>query len=258
MADPSLIERMRASAKIAVDAFTMIAPHVKVGVSTNTLNTLCHDFIVQHGAVPAPLGYKGFPKSICTSPNAVICHGIPNDLPLQEGDILNIDISLSKDGAFADTCKMFFLGKPSIMAKRIVKAAQEATYAGIAQVRPGQSLRAIGRAIEYCARQYKYSVVRDFCGHGVGERLHQEPTVLHYDDPSMDHYILTPGMTFTIEPMINVGSYQTRILKDGWTVMTRDRSLSAQYEHTLLVTETGVDILTLRPEEDLKTIFSQG
>ncbi|OGT59944.1 MAG: type I methionyl aminopeptidase [Gammaproteobacteria bacterium RIFCSPHIGHO2_12_FULL_45_12] len=252
-----LIEKMRVSARLAVSVLEMIEPHVKPGVTTNELNDICHRYMVHElKCVPAPLGYHGFPKSICTSLNRVVCHGIPDDKPLKSGDILNIDISLSKDGAYADTCKMFLVGECSIQSKRIVKCAQEAIYAAIAIVKPGISLRDIGRAISIKAREYGYSIVRDFCGHGIGESLHEAPQVLHYDSRDSEHFILQAGMTFTIEPMINVGRKEVSVLKDGWTVVTKDHSLSAQYEHTLLVTETGFDILTLRKEESLTDIMA--
>lgn len=251
-----LISRMRVACKIAAATLDVISPYVRPGVTTNELNDRCHAYILEQGAQPAPLGYKGFPKSICTSPNHVICHGIPNDKPLKEGDILNIDISLSKEGAFGDTCKMFFVGqKTSILAQRIVKCAQSCLYAGIRQVAAGKPLKNIGKAIEIQAKKYNYSVVREFCGHGIGESLHTSPQILHYYDPH-ETQVIKAGMTFTIEPMINVGKPDLKILSDGWTAVTKDHSLSAQYEHTLLVTETGVEILTLRPEEDLSSIFA--
>lgn len=250
------IDQMREVAKLAVEVLELIEPYVKPGVTTNELDAICHQHMVEVQKVkPAPLGYHGFPKSICTSPNRVVCHGIPDDKPIKEGDILNIDVSLSRDGIYTDTCKMFLVGECSIQAKRIVRCAQEATYAGIAAVAPGKTLREVGRAIERIARGYGYSVVREFCGHGVGLSLHEEPQVLHYDHPSSEKYILKPGMTFTVEPMINVGKKEVKVLSDGWTVVTKDRSLSAQYEHTILVTETGFDVLTLRKEESMEEIL---
>lgn len=257
MTQSEKIEKMREVAKLAVDVLEMIAPYVKPGVTTDELNDICHRHMVEiQKAKPAPLGYHGFPKSICTSPNRVVCHGIPDDKPLKEGDILNIDISLSRDGVFADTCKMFLIGECGIQAKRIVKCAQESIYAGIAAVEPGKSLREIGKAIEKQARSYGYSVVREYCGHGIGFSLHEDPQVLHYDHPSSEKTILTPGMVFTIEPMINVGKKDVKILPDGWTVVTKDRSLSAQFEHTILVTDTGFEVLTLRKEESLQDILN--
>ncbi|WP_419538031.1 type I methionyl aminopeptidase [Orientia tsutsugamushi] len=250
------LEKMRAASKIAASTLEMIEKYVQPGVTSNLLNKICHDYIISHGAVPAPLGYKGFPKSICTSVNHVICHGIPNDKLLKNGDILNIDISLSKDGVFADTCKMYFVGQPSVMAKRIVQCAQECLYYGINQVKANASTRNIGRVIQNNAKKYGYSVVRDFCGHGIGKMLHQDPQILHYDDASCEDQYMKVGMTFTIEPMINVGKPYATILSDGWTAVTKDRSLSAQYEHTLLVADAGVEILTLRSDEDLSYINS--
>jgi methionyl aminopeptidase len=253
---PEMIEKMREVGRMAASVLEMIEEYVKPGAITNELNEICHKYMVDElGTKPAPLGYHGFPKSICTSPNRVVCHGIPDDKPLKIGDILNIDISLSKDGIYADTCRMYFVGECNIQAKRVVKCAQEALYSGIAVVAPGVSLREIGKAIERVTRKYGYSTVHEFCGHGIGYSLHEEPQILHYDDASSQAFILQPGMTFTIEPMINVGKRDVKVMADGWTVLTKDRSLSAQYEHTLLVTETGFDILTLRKEESMAEIL---
>ncbi len=249
------LQKMRNAGRIAASTLEMIKKYVKPKVTTNELNEICHNYIVSHDAIPAPLGYKGFPKSICTSVNRVICHGIPDNRALQEGDMLNIDVSLSKDGVFADTCKMYFVGQTSIISKRVVQCAQECLYYGINQVKAGASLRSIGRVIQRNAEKYKYSVVKDFCGHGIGKMLHEKPQILHYDDPyCVDK--MKVGMTFTIEPMINVGKADVKILPDGWTAVTRDRSLSAQYEHTILVTDGGFEILTLREEESLDYICS--
>ncbi|KJV56266.1 methionine aminopeptidase, type I [Orientia chuto str. Dubai] len=256
LAQQEFIKKMRIAGKIAASTLEMIEQHIQPGVTSNILNKICHDYIISHDAVPAPLGYKGFPKSICTSVNHVICHGIPNDKLLKNGDIINIDVSLSKDGAFADTCKMYFVGQPSVMAKRIVQCAQECLYYAINQVKDNASIRNIGRVIQKNARKYGYSVVRNFCGHGIGRMLHQNPQILHYDDASYENQYMKAGMTFTIEPMINVGKPDVTILPDGWTAITKDRSLSAQYEHTLLVLSDGVEILTLRNEEDLSHIKS--
>lgn len=253
---PEFIEKMRIAGKVAASTLEMIEQYIQPGITTNQLNDICHDYIISHNAIPAPLGYKGFPKSICTSINHVICHGIPNDRLLRNGDILNIDVSLSKDGAFADTCKMYFVGNPSILAKRIVQCAQECLYYGINQVCNGENIRNIGRVIQKNARKYGYSVVKDFCGHGIGAELHTNPQILHYDSHDCIDQLMTTGMTFTIEPMINVGSPEMTILPDRWTAITKDRSLSAQYEHTLLVTESSYEILTLRAEEDLNYIRS--
>jgi methionyl aminopeptidase len=253
--DAKEIEIMRKSAKLSASVLTMIEEYVKPGITTDELDRICHEYIVSHGAVPAPLGYKGFPKSICTSINRVACHGIPGDKKLSDGDILNIDISLSIDGYFSDTCKMFLVGNVGVQGRRICEAAKLCLYRSIQQVKPGNNIRLIGRAIEEVTKSYKYSIVKDFCGHGVGRALHQEPQILHYDDPMGESVILEPGMTFTIEPIINVGKPDVKILSDGWTVVTKDMSLSAQYEHTLMVTEEGYEVLTLRPEESIEEIM---
>lgn len=245
------IEAMRVAGRITAQTLSMIGQYVKKGVTTDELNEICHEFITKHDAIPAPLNYRGFPKSICTSPNYVVCHGIPNDKKLKDGDILNIDVSLSKDGFYGDSCLMFFIGKPSIMAQRLVQCAQEVIYHAIASVKPGVNLKEIGKLIQqYVEKKYNYSVVREFCGHGVGKSLHEDNfQVLHYFEPNSADLILEPGHTFTIEPMINAGKRHIKILADEWTVVTKDRSLSAQYEHTLLVTDTGFEILTLREGE---------
>ena len=250
------LELLKKSARLSAATLEMIEQHLKPGITTDQLDQICHKFITDHQAIPAPLGYKGYPKSICTSINRVACHGIPDNKPLKDGDLLNIDISLSIDGVFSDTCKMFFIGTPNIKAKRLSQCAQIALYRSIQQVKPGTSARNIGKAIQQCVDEYGYSTVKDFCGHGVGRQLHQEPQILHYDDAFSDRYILEPGMVFTIEPIINAGKPDVKILSDGWTVVTKDQSLSAQYEHTLIVTDTGCDVLTLRAEEDLSKIFS--
>lgn len=255
--DKEEIDLLRRSASISSRTLEMIEQYLKPGITTEELDRICHQYIIDNKAIPAPLGYKGYPKSICTSINRVACHGIPDDKPLKDGDLLNIDISLSLDNVFSDTCKMFFIGKPNIKAKRLAECAQKALYKSIQQVKPGKSTREVGKAIEKCVNEYGYSIVRDFCGHGVGRKLHQEPQILHYDDAFSDRYIFEPGMVFTIEPIINAGKADVKILQDGWTVVTKDQSLSAQYEHTLIVTDTGCEILTLRKEEDLTSIFSR-
>lgn len=246
---PSEIEKMRVSGKLAAQVLDMITPHVQIGVTTDELNTLCHDYIVDiQKAIPAPLNYHGFPKSICTSVNHQVCHGIPGKKILKDGDVVNIDVTVIKDGYHGDTSKMFFVGKPSIKAINVVKNAQECLYLGIDMVKPGVHLGDIGYAIQRHAEQNRFSVVREYCGHGIGRVFHEEPQVMHYGTPGTRE-ILEPGMTFTIEPMINVGKQHVKLLPDKWTVVTKDRSLSAQWEHTLLVTDDGVDILTLRNEE---------
>ena len=243
------IEKMRVAGRLAADVLTMVGPHVQEGITTEELNTLCHNYIIDvQEAIPAPLNYNGFPKSICTSINHVVCHGIPNQKKLKEGDIINIDVTVIKEGYHGDTSKMFFVGTPSIKAKHIVKIAQECLFIGINLVKPGIRLGDIGHAIQVHAEKNRCSVVRDYCGHGIGRIFHEDPQVLHYGTPGTGE-ILKTGMTFTIEPMINLGKYHTRLLPDKWTVVTKDHSLSAQWEHTLLVTENGVEILTLRDEE---------
>ena len=243
------IEKMRVAGKLAAEVLQMIEPYVKKGVTTNELNQICHDYITQEQrAIPAPLNYNGFPKSICTSVNHVICHGIPADKKLKDGDIINIDITVIKDGFHGDTSKMFFVGKPSVLAENLCKVAQECLYLGIDMVKPGVRLGDIGHAIETHAHQNRFSVVQEYCGHGIGEVFHEEPQVLHYGKPGTG-VVLQEGMTFTIEPMINAGKRHSKLLKDDWTVVTKDKSLSAQWEHTLLVTSQGVEVLTARPDE---------
>jgi len=246
---PEEIEKMRVAGKLAAEVLEMIEPHVKKGVTTNELDQICHDYIVnQQQAIPAPLNYKGFPKSICTSVNHVVCHGIPADKKLKDGDIINIDVTVIKDGYHGDTSKMFTVGKPKIMAERLIKVTQECLYLGIEMVKPGVRLGDIGHAIMNHAHRHHYSVVQEFCGHGIGAEFHEDPQVLHYGKPNTG-VELQAGMCLTIEPMINAGKRHISILPDEWTVITKDRSLSAQWEHTLLVTESGVDVLTKRQEE---------
>jgi methionyl aminopeptidase len=248
---PEEIEKMRVAGRLAADVLVMIAPHVRPGVTTEELDRLCHDYIVnEQDAIPAPLNYHGFPKSICTSVNHQVCHGIPAEKRLKEGDIVNIDITVIKDGYHGDTSMMFFVGEPSIKARRLVRIAHECLLTGIEMVRPGTSLGDIGYAIQTHAESNGCSVVREYCGHGIGREFHEEPQVLHYGRPGTG-LVLEPGMTFTIEPMINAGKRHVKLLPDRWTVITKDRQLSAQWEHTVLVTETGVDVLTARPDEDL-------
>lgn len=247
--DPAALEKMRQAGRMASQVIEMIGLFVKPGVSTNTLNTRCHDYIVQElSAIPAPLNYRGFPKSICTSVNHVICHGIPSDKQLKHGDIINIDVTVIKDGYHGDTSKMFFVGEPSVLAKRLCRVAQECLYLGIETVRPGAHLGDIGAAISAHAHQERFSVVREYCGHGIGLGFHEEPQILHYGKRGSGLRI-TEGMTFTIEPMINAGKRHNKLLKDGWTVVTKDHSLSAQWEHTLAVTADGCEVLTRRQEE---------
>jgi methionyl aminopeptidase len=247
------IEKMRIAGRLAAQVLEMLEEHVQPGTTTDELNRICHDFIVnEQRAIPAPLNYKGFPRSICTSVNNQVCHGIPGNKRLKKGDIVNVDITVIKDGFHGDTSKMFFVGDPSVLAQRLVRATQEAMRAGIAEVRPGATLREIARAVETHATKEKFTVVREYCGHGIGRAFHEEPQVLHYVDrehPEKQDLVLAPGMCFTIEPMINAGKRQVKLLPDGWTVVTKDRSLSAQWEHTILVTNDGHEVLTLRDEE---------
>jgi len=241
---PEEIQKMRVAGRLAADVLDMIAPHVQAGISTGDLDQICHDYIVTvQQAIPAPLNYKGFPKSICTSVNHVVCHGIPGDKKLKKGDIVNIDITVIKDGFHGDTSRMFFVGEPSIQAKRVVSVSHECMLKGIAQIRPGARLGDIGHAVQDHAESNGYSVVREYCGHGIGRIFHEDPQVLHYGRPGTGME-LVPGMTFTVEPMINAGKKEVRLLPDNWTVVTRDHSLSAQWEHTVLVTEQGHEILT--------------
>ncbi len=241
---------MRVAGRLAAEVLEFIAPYVQPGVTTEELDRLCHDYIVNvQQAIPAPLNYKGFPKSICTSINHQVCHGIPSNRRLKNGDIVNIDITVIKDGFHGDTSKMFCVGESSIRAKRLVAVTQEALYLAIRQVRPGIDLGQIGYVIQQYVEAQGYSVVREFCGHGIGREFHEAPQVLHYGKPNTG-ILLEPGMTFTIEPMVNAGKRHVKLLPDGWTVVTKDHSLSAQWEHTLAVIEDGVEVLTLREEED--------
>ncbi|WP_281066770.1 type I methionyl aminopeptidase [methane-oxidizing endosymbiont of Gigantopelta aegis] len=243
------IEKMRVAGKLAAEVLEMIEPYVVAGVTTNELDRLCHDYIVnEQQAIPAPLNYRGFPKSICTSINNQICHGIPSDKKLKNGDIVNIDITVIKDGYHGDTSKMFCVGKVSPHAQRLVNVTREALFLGIEQVKPGATLGDIGHAIQTHAEKNRYSVVREFCGHGIGKNFHEDPHVMHFGTPG-EGMTIEAGMIFTIEPMLNIGKRHMKVLKDGWTAVTKDRSLSAQWEHTILVTDTGHEILTLRQEE---------
>lgn len=246
------IAKMRVAGKLAADVLMMIGECVKPGVTTDELNKICHDYIVNvQQAIPAPLGYgePPFPKSICTSVNHVICHGIPSDKKLKDGDVINIDVTVIKDGYHGDTSKMFLVGKPNIAGARLSKVTQECLYLGILQVRPGAPFGNIGKAIQKHAHANHYSVVEEFCGHGIGSTFHEAPQILHYYSKDSDKIVMQPGMIFTIEPMINQGKRDLKILPDKWTAVTKDHKLSAQWEHTVLVTDDGFEILTLRPEE---------
>jgi methionyl aminopeptidase len=236
---------MRAAGKLASETLDYLTPFIKAGISTGELDALAHEYIVSHGAIPAPLGYHGFPKSICTSVNHVVCHGIPSEKKiLQGGDIVNIDVTVIKDGWHGDTSRMFAIGKINVKAQKLIDVTYEATMRGIEIVRPGVTLGDIGHTIQTFVEKQGFSVVRDFCGHGLGRIFHTAPTVLHYGKPGTGD-ILQEGMFFTIEPMVNAGRYETKILQDGWTAVTRDKSLSAQFEHSLGVTATGYEIFTL-------------
>ncbi|USO02728.1 MAG: type I methionyl aminopeptidase [Alphaproteobacteria bacterium] len=235
---------MRKAGKLASQVLDYIEPYVKEGVTTLELNDLCHNFIIEHKAIPAPLNYKGFPKSICTSLNHVICHGIPGDRKLQKGDILNIDVTVILDGWYGDTSRMYTVGKPSLLAKRLMDTTYECLMRAIDMVKPGVHLGDIGHAIQTLAESKNFSVVRDFCGHGIGQVFHAPPSVLHFGRPG-EGEMLEEGMFFTIEPMINAGKYHAKVLADGWTAVTRDSSLSAQYEHTMGVTKDGVEVFTV-------------
>ena len=253
---PEQIEAMRVAGRLAAEVLEIVAPHVKAGVSTEELDEVCHRHIVeQQKAIPANVGYRGFPKSICTSVNNVICHGIPSPSKvLKDGDIINIDVTVIRDGWHGDTSRMFIVGEGTVLAKRLVEVTREAMWRGIRAVRPGATLGDIGHAIQRFAEGERFSVVREYCGHGIGQVYHEEPQVLHYGEPGSG-LVLKKGMTFTIEPMINAGARHTRLLPDGWTVVTRDRSLSAQWEHTIAVTDDGFEVLTLR-EDDAEWLHS--
>lgn len=244
------IQKMRVAGRMAAEVLEMIGEYVTPGITTGELDRICHDYITQElNAIPAPLNYKGFPKSICTSVNQVVCHGIPSEKKaLKEGDIINIDITVIFDGYHGDTSKMFYVGKVAPHADRLCKITQECLYKGIELVKPGCRLGDIGHVIQQHAEKHYYSVVREYCGHGIGKVFHEEPQVVHYGKPNTG-FTIKEGMTFTIEPMINAGKAATKLKKDGWTVETKDGRLSAQWEHTLAVTATGVEVLTARKEE---------
>ncbi|WP_119343784.1 type I methionyl aminopeptidase [Facilibium subflavum] len=256
---PPQIEKMRIAGRLAAEVLDMIEPYVVAGVTTGELDKICHDYIVNtQNAIPAPLNYHGFPKSICTSINHVVCHGIPGDKKLKDGDIINIDVTVIKDGFHGDTSKMFYVGgenKASTLAKRLVKVTHECLWKGIEQVKPGNTLTDVAASIQMHAHKHHFSVVEVFCGHGIGQGFHEDPQVMHYvpkipyEKARLDAVVFKPGMTFTIEPMINAGKKQVTILRDEWTAVTKDKSLSAQWEHTLMVTETGYEVFTLRQEE---------
>ena len=245
------IEKMRVAGNLASKVLLMIEEYVTPGISTEELDNICHNFIINDlGCIPAPLNYRGFPKSICTSINHQVCHGIPDKRILKKQDIVNIDITVIKDGYHGDTSKMFFVGKPSIQAKRLVELTYDALKIGIKTVKPGAAIGDIGHNIQHYAEKNHCSVVREYCGHGIGKEFHEEPQILHYGKLG-EGIKLKEGMTFTIEPMINFGKKEVKLLPDNWTVVTKDHSLSAQWEHTILVTKTGYEVLTIRPEENI-------
>ena len=248
---PQDIERMRVAGRLAAEVLQVVAPHVKAGVSTAELDRICHDHIVNvQKAIPANVGYKGFPATVCTSVNNVICHGIPSPSKiLKDGDIVNIDVTVIKDGWHGDTSRMYVVGKPSVKAQRLVDVTRAAMFEGIRAVRPGATLGDVGHAIQKHVEAERFSVVREYCGHGIGQIYHDDPQVLHYGQPGTG-LRLQEGMTFTIEPMVNEGQRHTKLLNDGWTVVTRDKSLSAQWEHTVVLTADGVEILTRLPGDD--------
>ena len=248
---PEEFEKLRVAGKLAADVLTMIEPHVKAGITTDELNTICHEYITEtQDAIPAPLNYHGFPKSVCTSVNHVVCHGIPNGKRLKNGDIINIDVTVIKDEFHGDTSKMYRVGDVAPHANKLIDVTQECLYLGIRMVKPGVRLGDIGAAIQAFAEKNRYSVVREYCGHGIGRIFHEDPQVLHYGKPDTGIEI-KPGMVFTIEPMINAGKRQVKLLSDEWTVVTKDRRLSAQWEHTLGVTKDGVEVFTQRAEEKI-------
>ena len=243
---PEDFAAMRLAGRLAAETLDMIVPHVRPGVTTGELDRLCHEFILAHGATPAPLNYRGFPKSICTSINHVVCHGIPGERRLIDGDILNIDVTVILDGWHGDTSRMYVAGTPSTKARMLNEVTYQALMKGVAAVRPGATLGDIGHAIQVYVEQQRFSVVRDFCGHGIGRSFHAAPNVLHFGRAG-EGPVLKPGMFFTIEPMVNAGRPDVKVLDDGWTAVTRDRSLSAQFEHMVGVTEEGCEIFTISP-----------
>jgi methionyl aminopeptidase len=237
---------MRRAGKLAAETLDMITPHVRPGISTGEIDKLCHDYMVERGAIPATLGYRGYTKSSCTSVNHVVCHGIPGDRVLADGDIINIDVTVILDGWHGDTSRMYVAGEASTKAKLLMDVTYDAMMKGIAAIRPGATLGDIGHAIQVHVEKHRFSVVRDFCGHGIGRHFHEPPNILHFGRPG-EGPKLKSGMFFTVEPMVNAGRPEVKILDDGWTAVTRDRSLSAQFEHMVAVTDNGVEIFTLSP-----------
>ncbi len=254
---PEAFEGMRRAGRLAAETLDYITPFCTPGITTEELDRLCHEFILKHNAIPAPLNYKGYPKATCISINHVVCHGIPGPKKVADGDIANIDVTVILDGWYGDTSRMYLFGdKVPVKARKLVDVTYESMMAGINAVRPGATLGDIGHAIQVIAEGNRFSVVRDFCGHGIGRIFHTPPSVVHHGDPG-EGPVLEPGMFFTIEPMINAGSWETKVLNDGWTAVTRDRSLSAQFEHTVGVTETGVEIFTLSPKGYTKPLYAE-
>lgn len=250
--DQADFDSMRKAGRLAAETLDMITEHVQPGITTEELDKLCHDYITKNGAIPAPLNYKGFPKSICTSINHVVCHGIPGPKKLGAGDIINIDVTVILDGWYGDTSRMYIAGgKGSVKAEKLINVTYDSMMAGIEAVKPGATLGDVGHAIQQVAEAERFGVVRDFCGHGIGSVFHAAPSVLHFGEPGTG-IVLEPGMFFTIEPMINAGTWETKTLGDGWTAITKDRSLSAQFEHTLAVTDDGFEIFTLSPKGYIK------
>ncbi len=238
-------DKMRVAGRLAADVLDMIGEHVVAGVTTDELDRICHRFITEElDAIPAPLNYRGFPKSICTSVNHVVCHGLPGERKLKNGDAINIDITVIKDGFHGDTSRMFFVGKPSVLAERLAQTCFDAMWLGIREIRHGARLGDIGNAVQSFVEEQRFSVVREYCGHGIGREFHEDPQVLHYGKPGTG-FELKAGMTITVEPMVNAGGRHVKLLNDGWTVVTKDHSLSAQWEHTVLVTDAGYEVLTL-------------
>jgi methionyl aminopeptidase len=245
--EPEDFAGMRAAGQLAAATLDMIVPHVRIGVTTGELDRICHEFITGHGAIPAPLNYRGFPKSICTSINHVVCHGIPGARKLDNGDVLNIDVTVILDGWYGDCSRMYVAGTPSTKARNLMDVTFEAMTRGIAAVKPGATLGDIGHAIQSYVEAQRFTVVRDFCGHGIGRVFHAPPNILHFGRPG-EGTVLQPGMFFTIEPMVNAGRPEVKVLDDGWTAVTRDRSLSAQFEHMIGVTDTGCEVFTYSPD----------
>jgi len=248
---PGEQDKMRVAGRLAADVLDMIGDYVKPGITTNEINDICHQYITDvQLAVPAPLNYRGFPKSVCTSVNHVVCHGIPGGRRLKSGDAVNIDVTVIKDGFHGDTSRMFFVGKPGVQAQRLAQVAFDGMWIGIQELAPGKRLGDVGAAIQQVVEKHRFSVVREYCGHGIGRAFHEDPQVLHYGDPDTG-LELRSGMTLTVEPMVNAGKRHVKLLPDGWTVVTKDRSLSAQWEHTILVTDDGFDVLTRLDGDDI-------